>query len=118
MGNVLDIDVRPLEKTKELTLAYLRGELGDKPSFHKISMPSVECLGRILSPKNLVLLSIIRDQKPTSITQLERLSKRSRDNLLRTIRIMHSYGLVRLERIGTKDLPRVDYETIRIHVDV
>lgn len=60
--------------------------------------PSMATMAAVLSEDNRVLLRIIRDAKPKTLTELAALSGRQVPNLSRTLRMMAGYGLVELKR--------------------
>ncbi len=60
--------------------------------------PSMATMAAVLSEDNQALLRLIRDQRPKSLTELAELTGRQVPNLSRTLRMMESYGLVKLKR--------------------
>lgn len=52
----------------------------------------------VLSEDRHVLLHLIRDQRPKSLTELAELTGRQVANLSRTLRMMEGYGLVELKK--------------------
>ena len=60
--------------------------------------PSMATMAAVLSEDNRMLLRVIRDAKPRTLTELAALSGRQVPNLSRTLRMMEGYGLVELTR--------------------
>ncbi|MBI9084205.1 MAG: hypothetical protein JEZ11_11450 [Desulfobacterales bacterium] len=59
---------------------------------------SMESLGQVLSGQNRILLRLIRDSSPHSLTELEKTSGRKKSNLSRTLKTLSNYGIVDLIR--------------------
>lgn len=59
----------------------------------------MKSLANVLSEENRHLLKLIIENKPKSVSDLEALTgyKRKANNILRTLRTMEQYGLVKLE---------------------
>lgn len=55
-------------------------------------------LAEVLSDDNRVLLKLIREENPESLSRLAELSGRAPSNLSRTLKTMERYGLVELRR--------------------
>lgn len=68
------------------------------PNTPMIWFPSMASLAAVLSEDNQALLRIISDRNPKSITQLSELTGRKVSNLSRTLKMMATYGLVKLNR--------------------
>lgn len=114
---VLKIGVASPQVMRDRTIAIARGELKPSPDDPKIWVPSMEALGRLMNTQNTVLLERIRACKPSSIKDLSRLVERKPSNLLRTLRAMERFGLVRLQRGSGKALqPEVPFD--RLEVDM
>lgn len=90
------VGVMSLEDYKKRTIAIAKGQYKPKKDEPKIWFTSIKSLANVLSEKNQNLLKLIIDQKPQSISELEDLSGRKANNILRTLRKMEQYGLVKL----------------------
>lgn len=62
-----------------------------------ISRPSRQLAG-VLSDENRALLRLMHERQPRTVLELAELSGRAASNLLRTLRTMEGYGLVRMNR--------------------
>lgn len=111
----LRIGIASFSDMRERTLAVARGELKLGPDEPKLWFTSIESLARVLSDRNRLLLDLIIEQQPKSLTELEALSGRAKSNLSRTLKNMERFGLVELLKgEGGAVRPRVPYEEIKL----
>lgn len=115
-SKVLKIGIAPYEEIKRRTLAIARGEYKPKKSEPRVWFSSIESLAQVLSTKNRLLLEIILENQPESITELAELSHRHKGNLSRTLRTMERYGIVELKKQSNQFVPKVCFN--RIEVDL
>lgn len=92
------IGIMSFEKYKERTIAIAEGRYVPEKNEPKIWFSSMKSLANILSEENQLLIKLILEEKPQSVSELEALTgyKRKANNLLRTLRKMEQYGLVQL----------------------
>lgn len=90
------IGIMSLDDYKKRTIAIARGQYKPKKNEPKIWFTSIKSLASVLSEENQELLKLIIEQKPQSISELEDITGRKANNLLRTLRKMEQYGLVKL----------------------
>ena len=84
-----------------------------QPSFN-----SVEALVRLLTPENRRLLSLIRDRKPESMTELREWTGRAQPNLSRTLAKLEAAGLVAMKPgNGRRKVPEVRVRKITVEID-
>lgn len=117
--SILRVGIAPYEEIKKRTQAIARGEY--KPSFQdpKVWFSSIESLAQVLSSKNKLLLEIIANEKPNSMTELAELSGRQKSNLSRTLKTLERYGIVKLEHIkGNKVKARVAFNHFEVGFDL
>ncbi len=93
---VLKVGIMSREDYKKRTIAIARGEYKLKQSEPKIWFESLQSMAQVLSNENQQLLKIIKEQKPTSLKDLEIATGRRRSNLSRTLKTMSRYGIVDL----------------------
>ncbi|HYE49867.1 MAG TPA: MarR family transcriptional regulator [Azospirillaceae bacterium] len=113
---VLRIGIAPsYEALKERTLRIARGDLKPEPDDPKVWFASTEAFAKVLSDRNQALLALIREERPTSLEELARLSARAKPNLSRTLKTMEGYGLVKLHR-GPRNsvIPEVPFDRITL----
>ena len=84
------------EDYKKRTIAIAKGEYTAKKKEPKIWFESLQSMAQVLSNENQELLKIIKEQKPTSLKELEIATGRKRSNLSRTLNTMAKYGIVDL----------------------
>jgi predicted transcriptional regulator len=88
----------PQTGIRERMLSIARGEYKPKPSDPKIWFTSMRSLAEVLSDENRVLLKVIQEAKPQSISSLAELTGRKSSNLSRTLKTMSNYGFVQMKR--------------------
>jgi len=78
------------------TVAIAKGEYKPKKDEPKVWFESIKSMAQILSNENQELLKLIVKHKPSSITELERISHRKKANLSRTLKTLEKYNIVDL----------------------
>ena len=121
-NKVVKIGIMPLEDFKKRTIAIAKGEYRPKKDEPKIWFSSIKSLAHVLSEENQELLKLIVEIHPKSIKELEDVTGRKANNLLRTLRTMESYGFVKLKegksgRGRTPLIPEVIYSSAKIVVN-
>jgi predicted transcriptional regulator len=96
--NVLKVGILSYEEMKARTIAIARGEFMPSQDEPKVFFTSLKSLANVLSEDNKLLLRMIKEHQPESISDLEKLTGRKTSNLCRTLHTMEKYGIVRLER--------------------
>jgi len=102
--NKAKIGIMSLEQYKQRTIAIAKGIYKPKKDEPKIWFTSMKSLAHVLSEENQLLLKLIIENNPQSVSDLEALTgyKRKANNILRTLRTMEQYGLVKLEENSHK----------------
>jgi len=114
----LYIGIAPRSYLRARTTAIARGEK-PRPGEPKHWVSSVEALGRILTAKNMLLLEMIRNSRPSSLAELASLSGRRPSNLSRTLKAMEKIGIIEFEKVSKiKKAPRVVYDRFEIRGDL
>jgi predicted transcriptional regulator len=121
-NKVVKIGIMPFEDFKKRTIAIANGEYKPKKDEPKIWFNSIKSLAHVLSEENQELLKLIVAIHPQSIKELEDVTGRKANNLLRTLRTMESYGFVELiegksGRGRTPLIPKVIYSSAEIEVN-
>jgi predicted transcriptional regulator len=117
--HILRIGIAPYEKIKERTLAIARGEYKPLPTEPKVWFSSIESLAQVLSTRNKLLLEMIEQSKPHSLTELAKQSGRQKSNLSRTLKMMERYGLVKLQRQKSGEIrPWVTFDHLRVDLEL
>ncbi len=110
---ILHIGIAPRDYVKQRTMEIVRGKpFGPGEPRHWVS--SLESLAKILTDNNMILLEMIRNSKPQSLTELAKMSGRAKSNLSRTLHTMESLGLVELRsEAHGKKVPTVVYDSLK-----
>lgn len=121
-NKVVKVGIMPWNVYKKRTIAIAKGEYKRKPDEPKIWFPSIKSLAHVLSEENQDLMRLIADTHPQSIKELEEVTGRKANNLLRTLRTMESYGFIKLTegpkgRGRTPLVPEVLYNKAEIMLD-
>lgn len=110
---VLHIGIASREAIKRRTIAIARGELRPGPEDPRVWFTSFESLGKVLSGRNMLLLEIIRNDRPRSVGELARLTGRAKSNLSRTLSHMERLGLVEMRAEDNRKVPTVNYDRLQ-----
>lgn len=116
MARVLRIGIAAREVIRRRTIAIAKGELRPSPNDPRVWFSSFESLSKVLSERNMLLLEIIRNHKPRSVSELAQLSGRAKSNLSRTLHNMEQMGLLELREEDHRKVPTVNYD--RVHLDI
>jgi predicted transcriptional regulator len=95
---MLKIGILSRDDYRKRTIAIAKGEYKPKSNEPKVWFESMESLGQVLSGQNQELLRLIRDNHPSSLTELETISGRKKSNLSRTLKTLSNYSIVDLVR--------------------
>ncbi len=119
---IVKVGVMPLEEFKKRTIAIAKGQYKPKKNEPKIWFRSMKSLAHVLSEENQELLKLIIEIQPKSIKELESVTGRTANNLLRTLRMMESYGFVKLKegeggRGRAPLVPEVIYSRAEVEVE-
>lgn len=117
--SVLRVGIAPFEEIKKRTLAIARGEFKPGKNEPRVWFSSMESLAKVLSTKNKLLLEIIAQTEPESVTELAKLSGRHKSNLSRTLKTLENYGMVKLAHLEDgKVRPRVQFKSVHVDFDL
>lgn len=83
----------------------------------RTSFQSADVLLRLLTPENRTLLRMIRDERPQSVAELARLSKRAEPNLLRTLGKLEAFGLIEMQSAGRRRIPVPIVHKLSVEID-
>ena len=117
------VGVMSLDDFKKHTIAIAKGEYKPKKNDPKIWFSSIKSLAHVLSEENRHLLKLIIEQKPKSVSELEPLTGRKANNLLRTLRTMEHYGFVTLKKSTERSkgrsplIPQAIYDMVNIKLN-
>ena len=111
---VIRVGIMSREEYKKRTIEIARGEHKPKKGEAKIWFESLQSMAQVLSKENQQLLSIIQEQKPTSLKDLAAVTGRKRSNLSRTLKTMSRYGIVDLVKQERNVMPIVKATDFRV----
>ncbi len=94
----LKVGIISREDYKKRTIAIAQGKYKPSKGEPKVWFESLQSLAQVLSSENQQLLKVIKEQKPTSLKELEATTGRKIGNLSRTLNTMCRYGIVDLVR--------------------
>ncbi len=116
MTVTLNIGVMSLESYKKRVLEIARGNYKVSPTEPKIWLTSLDSLAKLLSPKNKLLLELIRDHHPQSIQEIASMTGRNKGNISRTLKRMRNCRMIDLKRKEKgKLVAEVKFD--RIHIE-
>lgn len=95
------------EDYRKRTIAIAKGEYKPKKSEPKIWFESITSMAQILNSENQELLRTIINNKPSSISDLEKITSRNKSNLSRTLKTLEKHGVVSLKKERGKVVPEV-----------
>ena len=101
----IKIGILSQEEIRERTIAIACGAYKPKPGEPKIWFSSIKSLSQVLSDENQVLLKIILETEPESISELTEATGRKLSNLSRTLKTLENYGIVQLVKQGKSVKP-------------
>lgn len=119
MKKRIKVGIMPQEEFKKRTIAIAKGEYRPRKDEPKIWFESLQSFAQVLSDDNRMLLHVIDEQKPQSITELGVLTGRNKSNLSRTLHTLAGYGLVDLVRKSARELvPQVKATHFTLEVGI
>lgn len=103
MARTLTIRIKPVTEAMQTFRDTFRAAAGGPANLPRrraredVFFSSIESARRLLTPARLALLRAIRVERPASIYALARLVGRDLKNVQQDVRLLESYGLVRME---------------------
>src|SRR5690606_9762194 len=104
---VMKVGIISRDDYAKRTIAIAKGEYKARKDEPNIWFESLNSMSQVLSSENQNLLRLIIENKPGSITELEKISNRNKSNLSRTLKTLEKYGIVELSKVEGKLTPRV-----------
>jgi len=111
---ILRIGISRYEDYKDRTINIAKGKRKHGLTEPTLWFESLQSLGQVLSEENWELLGLIREKRPESIAALSRISGRSSSHLSRTLYRLADYGIVDMERVKNRLVPKVRFKIIEI----
>ncbi len=98
--------------------AIERGEKLRPVKGPEVYFTSFEALRKVLTPKRLELLHIIKIKKPSSINELARMAKRDLKNVADDVKYLEQVGLIEKKETAKRTTPVVTYEKLSFEMAV
>ena len=111
---MIKIGIMPQEAIRKRTIAIASGKYKPKPGEPRVWFSSIKSLAQVLSDENQILLQIILETEPDSISELEQTTGRKLSNLSRTLKTLAHYGFVELVRENKKVKPKTKATTFNV----
>lgn len=109
----LRIGIASREHIKRRSIEIAAGKRRRRPDEPRIWFTSLDAILRVLSDKNLLLLEMIRNSQPASVTELAESLGQKKSNVSRTLHKLEQFGLVDFEPgEGGRVAPRVNYDAL------
>ena len=122
-SKVIEFSIRPTKEIlKDFAEVLGRSRRGQKIKPHVgISFESIDGLRNVLTTRRLELLSIVKHRKPQSIYELSKLLKRDLKSVNTDLKVLKDNDFIELQKIDEgrhRSIPRVNFENIKITVNV
>ncbi len=119
MKKSVNVGILSRDEFKQRTIAIAKGEYKPQKDEPKIWFESLQSFAQVLSDDNRMLLHVIEEQKPKSISELGVLTGRNKSNLSRTLHTLAGYGIVDLVRNSARELiPQVKATHFKLEVGI
>ncbi len=117
------VEIRPLETSlNEFKETYKKISSGKSVKKKElISFESIEVMIKILTPKRLGLLKLIKQKKPSSIYELAKLANRDSKSVNTDIKILTDLGIIKSRITENKRhsiMPHVNFDRIRLEIPI
>ena len=122
-SKVIELSIRPTKEIlKDFAEVLGRARRGQKIEPHVgISFESIDGLRNVLTTRRLELLSIVKHRKPQSVYELSKLLKRDLKSVNTDLKVLKDNDFIELQKIDEgrhRSIPRVNFENIKITVNV
>lgn len=104
---VMKVGIISKDAYRKRTIAIANGQYKPRKDEPKVWFESLSSMSQVLSSANQDLLKIIIEQKPRSLSELEKMSHRKKSNLSRTLKTLERYGIVELPKEAGRLVPKV-----------
>lgn len=112
---ILRIGIASRDEIKQRTLEIATGKRRRQPDEPRVWFTSVDAFSRVLSSKSMLLLEMIRQSEPESVSELAEKLGRQKPNVSRILKKLEEFGIIEFEiGKGGKKAPRVKYDDFRV----
>lgn len=112
------VQIKDLKSSlKDFAKTYKKLEKGEeiKP-VEKLTFVDVDVFRKFATTKRIELLRIIKEKKPKSIKELERLTKRDYKSINVDIEVLKKLNLVEIKKEDHKSVPKINYDEIDVKI--
>jgi len=104
---------------KEFADTFKKLQKGEevKPK-EKLTFVDINTLRKFATDKRIELLKVIKEKKPRSIKELERLTNRDYKSINTDLTVLKEAHLISLDKEDNKVVPKVNYEKINIQISL
>ncbi|MGL6117514.1 HVO_A0114 family putative DNA-binding protein [Plesiomonas sp.] len=107
-----------MEKVKQSRCVIgIKGQIPDPDYPVDIWFDSLKSVANVLSKENQLLLKVIAEQQPRSVTELAALTGRAVSNVSRTLKTLGKYNLVEMQSTKTMLSPKVIHQEFLVVVN-
>ena len=112
------IGIRSVEETLREAKAVVEGiEQGKEVQKERgVYFTSLEAFRKVLTPKRLELLHVIKNRAPGSLRELAELTKRDVKNVSDDVKYLEQVGLVERSGRGRATKPTISYDAIALEI--
>jgi predicted transcriptional regulator len=117
----VQMGIKPLRQgLNEFAETFKAVQRGEKvtPQPVGIYFTNFEAFRKAMTPQRFVLLKMIREKQPGSISELAEMAGRDIKNVSEDVRALAGLGLVELAKSGRNKAPRVRFEKITLEIAV
>jgi predicted transcriptional regulator len=111
MSKTLHIGIASRTYIHKRMIDIAKGRIRQKSTDPTVWFTSWEALARVLSRQNMMLIEILREHAPESVTELARKVGREKTNVLRSLKVLKQFEIVDFEEgEGKRKAPRLIYD--------
>lgn len=104
------------ENMRSRMLSIASGRYKPEADEPKVWFASMNAIAQVLSNENILLLRLMHERKPQTVTELAELSGRQVSNLSTTLKTLEGHGFVSLKKTGNKKIPTALFTEFDIRV--
>lgn len=113
----LRIGIAPPSYVRERMLDIAKGAK-PAPNEAKVWVSSLDSLFKVLTEKNMLLLEIIKNSRPQSVTELAHLTDRAVSNVSRTLHSLERLGIIEMKALEDgRKVPYVLWQGDKVELD-
>ena len=117
------VEIKSLEKSLgEFVETYKKIAAGNKVKKKNIiSFESVEIMRKVLTPKRIELLGLIRRKKPGSVYELAKMAHRDPKSVNTDVKVLERLGMLESKKTETQReaiIPKVTFDKINVEIPI